>query len=289
MKKCLNIFILIFCCICLCGCANIEYQRVTDDTGQIMDKFTIELDRKKITATVGQSRYEELKKDIKNDIDAYVSVIQNRISNLQREMGGRMDFQNGVSVAGGTWGQETASTDKIFVRVNYLNSEYYRYINNITEDGEDDGGEIVSNWFVSKYIITTSNAFANLEEYEGSHNFYDYYTAKYGEFTMDDVALTQIYGTTDERLKSNADYVENIKGITYHLWEIDSENSAYKTCELQYYYLTAVGTGWYVVALACSVGLVLILLTIHIVKKIRSKKYRTQVVKFSDQVTVDDE
>lgn len=278
MKKYLKVFILIFCCLCLCGCANIEYQRVTDDTGQIMDKFTIELDKREIVGRIGETRYLELKEDIKHDVEEYVSAIQNRITTLQREMGGMMDFQSNVSATSSKWYSVSSTTDQIFVQVNYANSEYYRNIHNISNEGGDsNNGEIVSNWFVSKYIIKTENAFDNIEDLEAGHNYYDFYTGKYGEFDMSEVGLTQIYGTTDDRLKSNADYVENIDGITYHLWEIDSKDAGYKTCELTYYYLTAVGTGWYVVALALSVVLALVLISVWIVKKIKSNRYKKRV------------
>lgn len=284
-KRFLSVFILIICCVVLCSCANIEYQRVTDDNGQIMDKLTIELDRtamlKKMTAT----KYDKLKKDIEKDVTSYVNGIVLRCASLRREYT-NMDFKNGVSAVASEWVTMDGNIDEIFVQVNYANIKFYKLVNGITDDQESSSGsdnEIVSNWFVSKYIMKTSNTFSNIEEYEGDRNFYDYYTNTYDEFNMEDLNLVQIYGTTDSRLKSNADYVEKIDGINYHLWEIDTKDGAYKTCELSYYYLTAVGTGWYVLALGMAVVLAVVLVTIWIVKSVKAKRYKKKVTVVTDE------
>ena len=289
-KRFLSVLILICCMFVMCGCANMEYLRVVDDNGQIMDKFTLELDRKDIISKIGTTRYDELQKDIKLDLKNYTDNINNRRLELQREYGGQKDFLNGVGVAVSEWFALNATTDQIFVQVNYASIEYYKLINNISDDGsKEDNNEIVSNWFVSKYIIKATNTFSNLEELGGEDNYFDYYTGHYPEFSMDDVNLTQIYGTTDSRLKSNADYVEKIEGINYHLWEIDAKNGAYKTCELSYYYLTAVGTGWYIIALALSIALAVILIVVYVVKTVKAKKYKEKIIIPLDQIDRDDE
>ncbi len=289
-KRLLSVLILICCMFVMCGCANMEYLRVVDDNGQIMDKFTLELDRKDIISKIGTTRYDELQKDIKLDLKNYTDNINNRRLELQREYGGQKDFLNGVGVAVSEWFALNATTDQIFVQVNYASIEYYKLINNISDDGsKEDNNEIVSNWFVSKYIIKATNTFSNLEELGGEDNYFDYYTGHYPEFSMDDVNLTQIYGTTDSRLKSNADYVEKIEGINYHLWEIDAKNGAYKTCELSYYYLTAVGTGWYIIALALSIALAGILIVVYVVKTVKAKKYKEKIIIPLDQIDRDDE
>ena len=289
-KRFLSVFILICCMFVMCGCANMEYLRVVDDNGQIMDKFTLELDRKDIISKIGATRYGELKNSIQSDLEKYADKINSRRTELQREYGGQKDFVNGVAAAASKFFQLNETTDQIFVQVNYASIEYYKLINNISDDGSSEAdNEIVSNWFVSKYIIKASNTFSNLEELGGEDGYFKTYTRDYPEFSMDDVNLTQIYGTTDSRLKSNADYVEKIEGINYHLWEIDAKNGAYKTCELSYYYLTAVGTGWYIIALALSIALAVILIVVYIVKTVNAKKYKEKIIVPLDQIDRDDE
>lgn len=290
-KRFLSVFILICCMFVMCGCANMEYLRVVDDNGQIMDKFTIELDRKDIISKIGATRYyDELQKSIESDLKKYADMINSRRTELQREYGGQKDFVNGVAAAASKFFQLNETTDQIFVQVNYASIEYYKLINNISDDGSSEAdNEVVSNWFVSKYIIKATNTFSNLEELGGEDGYFKTYTRDYPEFSMDDVNLTQIYGTTDSRLKSNADYVEKIEGINYHLWEIDAKNGAYKTCELSYYYLTAVGTGWYIIALALSIALAVILIVVYIVKTVKAKKYKEKIIVPLDQIDRDDE
>jgi len=290
LKKLLKAFILIFCCVMLCGCASVEYQRVTDDLGQIRDKITIELEEDKIVGKIGQRKYDALKADIEHDLENYVSVIQNICVVLQREYAATYDFSEGVQAVASEWYPSGNGKQQIFVQVNYLNSDYYKLVNGIPleDDSKVDDNQIVSNWFVSKYIIKTNNTFSNIEDLEGDRNFYDYYTSTYGEYTIEDVNLVQIYGTTNKRLKSNADYVEKIDGVNYHLWEIDTKNGAYKTCELSYYYLTAVGTGWYVLALGLAGLLAIVLVIIWLVKSSKNKKYK-KVVVTSVESDADDE
>ena len=289
-KRFLSVFILICCMFVMCGCANMEYLRVVDDNGQIMDKFTLELDRKDIISKIGATRYGKLQESIESDLGKYADKINSRRTELQREYGGQKDFVNGVAAAASKFFQLNETTDQIFVQVNYASIEYYKLINNISDSGSSEAdNEVVSNWFVSKYIIKATNTFSNLEELGGEDNYFDYYTGHYPEFSMDDVNLTQIYGTTDSRLKSNADYVEKIEGINYHLWEIDAKNGAYKTCELSYYYLTAVGTGWYIIALALSIALAGILIVVYVVKTVKAKKYKEKIIIPLDQIDRDDE
>lgn len=268
----------------LCSCASIEYQRVTDDNGQIMDKLTIELDRNDILKKMSITKYDKLKKDIEKDVTSYVNGIVLRCANLKREYT-NMDFENGVRAVASEWVTMDRDVDEIFVQVNYANTNYYKLVNGITDDGgsADNDNEIVSNWFVSKYIMKANNTFCNLEELEGNRNFYEYYTNTYNEFSLDDLSLVQIYGTTDSRLKSNADYVEKIDGINYHLWEINTKDGAYKTCELSYYYLTAVGTGWYLLALGMAVVLAIVLIVVCIVKKVKAKRYKKKVTVVTDE------
>ena len=269
----------------MCGCANMEYLRVVDDNGQIMDKFTLELDRKDIISKIGATRYGKLQESIESDLGKYADKINSRRTELHREYGGQKDFVNGVAAAASKFFQLNETTDQIFVQVNYASIEYYKLINNISDDGRSEA----DNGFVSKYIIKATNTFSNLEELGGEDGYFKTYTRDYPEFSMDDVNLTQIYGTTDSRLKSNADYVEKIEGINYHLWEIDAKNGAYKTCELSYYYLTAVGTGWYIIALALSIALAVILIVVYIVKTVKAKMYKEKIIVPLDQIDRDDE
>ncbi len=277
------------CCFFVASCAHIEYQRITDDTGLIMDKIVIELDRSKIIEKIGEEKYINLKNDIREDLKTYVEAITASKLELQRRYEGKIDFINNVLAEQGEWMEADLKTDRIVAVISYANIDFYKLINGIPLEDDssetDDDAEIVSNWFVSKYIIKANNTFTNLESIGGEPSYYDYYSTKYSEFGVQDVSLTQVYGTTDTRLKSNADYIEKIDGINYHLWDIDTQNEGYKTCQLSYYYTTAVGTGWYIVALALSIALALVLITVWIIKVIKAKHYKTKINLTDDTLT----
>lgn len=272
--------ILIVCSLFVfCGCANIEYQRITDDTGQILDKLIIEIDEKEILKKMSNIKLAQLKQDIENDLEDYVLAINYLKPQLQSQYPDK-DFYSGIVAKTTPWINDDSSVWHISIEIMYKDSTYLQCLNgkSDSEESEDKENEIVSNLFISKLMMYSDNVFMGMENVgmDGT-SYYDYYTSNYSEFTVADVNLTQVYGTTDRRLKSNADYKTKIDGINYHLWEIDTAEKGYNSIQLTYYYATAVGTGWYIVALSLSFGLAIILLFVYIIRKVNNKKYRQQV------------
>ena len=261
-----------------CGCANVEYQRITDGVGQILDKLIIELDEKEIIEKVGNVKFATLKQDIEDDLRDYELAINYLKPQLQQKYSD-MDFYTGIIAKTTPWLSD-GKTSRISIEILYKDSTYLQCLNGSesSDSGEKQNNEIVSNLFISKLMMYSDNVFKDMESM-GMHggSYYDYYTTNYSEFTVADVNLTQVYGTADTRLKSNADYKTNIDGINYHLWEIDTAEKGYNSMQLTYYYTTAVGTGWYIVALALSLGLAIILLVVYIIRKINDKKYRQKI------------
>lgn len=278
-KKFLSLILIICSVFVFCGCANIEYQRITDDTGQIIDKLVIELNEKEILQTMSNIELQELKRDIQKDLDNYVVAINYTKPQLQLQYPD-MDFSTGIVAETTPWEYVSQDVSKIYIEIYYKNSDYMLKINgggNQEEDQEnsDSNTEIISDLFISKYMMYSDNVFMGMEEVSmGSQTYFDFYTAKYSDFTVEDVTLTQVYGTTDSRLKSNADYKTTIDGINYHLWEIDTKNGGYNTAKLSYYYTTAIGTGWYLVALALTFVLAFVLLVVYIIRKNDDRKYK---------------
>ena len=282
-KKLSSLILVVFCMVLLCGCANIEYQRVTDDTGKIVDKITVELNEKELASKgMSTAKIQSLKNDIHTDFLKYEIAINTMKSELKaNNTDVNLDYDLGITVQSSGWVPVSQGVSKIYVQVVYLNSVYLQKLNGTedVESEEDDSTQIISNLFISKYMMYADNVFMDVEETLGvdSKNFFEYYSANYDEATIEDVTLTQIYGTTDNRLKSNADYKANIEGINYHLWEIDTKNSGYKTLKLNYYYTTAVGTGWYIVALGISFLMVVVLGVVCFIKKRNDSKYKVKL------------
>lgn len=282
-SKFVRILLVIVCLLLFTGCANIEYQRITDDTGRIIDKIVIEIDESEILERMSKEKLAALKEDINNDIKSYVqSVKQAKQTLKENNTDTSLDYDNGIVIENTGWTLVEGSTYRIMVQMIFENSTYLNKLYGSDNDKESDTEaptEIVSGLFISKYVMYSDNVFSNMEEATSADNknYFDYYSDSYGEFGVKDITLSQMYGTTDTRLKSNADYVENIDGINYHLWEIDTENAGYKTMKLSYYYRTAVGTGWYIVALGLSVGLAILLIMVYIIKVRKDRRYKRKV------------
>lgn len=275
MKNKIFSLILIICSVFVFfGCANIEYQRITDDTGQILDKFIVELDEQAIRTKMSATKLEDLKINIKNDLDEYVRQINNLLPYLQAKYPDK-DFANGIVAKTIPWLSYEDKVCRISIEILYKDSSYLQLLNGSdNEEPEDDNpNEIVKDLFIAKYMMYSNNAFMNMEDSQ----YYKNYSYKYPEFDVSDVNLTQVYGTTDSRLKSNADYKTSIDGINYHLWEVDTENNGYNTMKMSYYYTTAVGTGWYIVALSLSFALAIILIVVYIIKRIQDRKYKQKI------------
>ena len=288
-NKFLVVLVAIFSIFVFSGCANIEYQRITDNTGQIVDRLIIELNDSEIESTVGIEKLTALKQDIERDFNNYVQVINYLKPQLQSD-NPHLDFSTGIIAENSRWMDYDNNTSKITLQIQYKNSEYLKKLNGSDDSEEDDDNtKIVSNLFISKYMMYSPNAFSSLDQMGlNGKNYLEYYSSKYSEFSLEDINLTQVYGTTDDRLKSEADYKETIQGINYHLWEIDTAEDAYKTMELTYYYTTAVGTGWYIVALGLSLGLAIILILVYIIRRHINKKYKIEIIDETNIIEEDD-
>lgn len=280
-NKFFSILLIIICMIIFTGCANVEYQRITDDTGRIIDRLVVEINEEDLLKKISQDKVNELKDDINNDIKAYVfSVKQARDYLHSTNTDPNLNYHDGITIENTGWTVVEGTTYRIMIQMVFENSTYLEKLYGSSDNEENSPNEIISNLFISKYVMYSDNVFKNMEETSGgvdNKNYFDYYSNKYGEFTIKDMNLTQIYGTTDKRLKSNADYVEIIEGINYHLWEIDTENAGYKTMQLSYYYRTAVGTGWYILALGISIALAILLIIVYIIKARKDNMYKEKV------------
>ena len=288
-NKIFSILLILVWMFIFTGCANIEYQRITDDTGKIVDKLVVEINEEELLKHITREKLDKLKDDIRIDMKSYVYSVKQVRDNLQSSNTDvNLNYAEGITVEHTGWTLVEGTTYRIIVQMIFQNSTYLEKLYGGSEDGEnaETPSEVISNLFVSKYVMYSDNVFSNLEETTGgmdNKNYFDYYSQEYGEFGVEDLTLTQMYGTTDSRLKSNADYTENIDGINYHLWEINTENAEYKTMKLSYYYTTAVGTGWYIVALAISIGLAILLIMVYIIRVAKDRRYRKKV-SIEDQI-----
>lgn len=282
-KKIFCSLILVFCSVIFTGCVNVEYQRRVDDFGRILDKITIELNYNELTSKgYNEDDVVYLLNHIKEDLHTnYIAVIENRLKSLQQvnpivynSLRNKVDIGVVTRVI-----DSTSRIYKVSVEILFASSEVMQMVYGIENDESQDqpAFDTQVDTFITKYVQTSDNAFGDVTTLEFSNeNLYNKYSALCPDFNDQAVTLTQIYGSTNDRLNSNADYVETIEGFKCHLWEL-SVNQA-KDFQLEFYYNSPTTSNWYILALAISVFVVLILAVIAVILKYKKSKYIQKVV-----------
>ncbi len=274
--KYFSLILVLSCVVILSGCANIEYQRLVDDFGQILDKITVEIDETKLPSDVNVNT---LVGKVKDDLSKYyVNPMRQRLAVFKVEH--PVEYHQLVDYVSINDPIESVENGvhKITVETVFASSDVmaFMYGYDSTDTDGDSGLTESKNFFIKKYTQTTDNVFGDITQIEFSgENLFDKYVEFVGEeYGASDVTLTQIYGSTDSRMHSNADETINYNGFTCHLWEFSGDNSS---GQLMFYYLTANPTGWYVLAIVLTILVVLIIVVCYIIKK-RKNKYKSKVV-----------
>ena len=275
-KRVLCSLIMIVVCFVLTGCVNVEYQRRVDDEGRILDKITIELDYDKLVEKgYDDTKIMSLLDDIRLDLQQnYVTPISLRLEQIKQH---DAILYNKV-MAGMTYTpvptkvvEPELKVYKVSAEVLYQSSEIMSIIYQTQNDESGDGVVTQVEPFLTKYVQTSENVFGDVTTLTiNSENFYEAYSADYPEFSDEDVMLTQIYGSTNHRLKSNADTSQLVEDYMCHLWEFSIDEA--KTFELEFYYLSPTASSWYILALALAGASVVVLMIIYCIKRKRSKK-----------------
>lgn len=274
--KYLSLILVLSCVVLLAGCANIEYQRLVDDFGQILDKITVEIDSSKLASDINaETLVEWVKTDLRND---YVRPMEYRLLQYQYAHPTEYhEFREKVRI-----GEPVASLDngvyKISVETVFASSDVMRYLYGYDASTSDDSSGLTESktFFIKKYTQTSDNVFGDITQIEfNGENLYQKYAGYVGdEYDASDITLTQIYGSSDSRMHTNATETIDYNGFTCHLWEFSGDNSSGK---LMFYYVTANPTGWYVLALAITAVTVLLVVAVYFVKH-RNNKYKSKVV-----------
>ena len=114
---------------------------------------------------------------------------------------------------------------------------------------------------------TTENQTQNTYE-EGTSSVavaeWDYsYAIEAPTITDTDVKWNLILVNRDNYLPDN--YIETINGVKCHLWEMGVDDL---DKQLEFYYVTAVGTGWYIIAIGVALVVLIVLgISYAVIKK----------------------
>lgn len=252
-----KILLLAFCLIIIfftTGCASIEYTRAVNNNGEILDAVSVKLDNSKITSA--GYNINEVKNYIETKMQNYLLAIKN--SFIERDDDLTSLEKNSVlnNIKYGVTEKDNYIIAS-FVFNNYSTFKYFYGLHLLTED--DDNSTKVQEFLVTKTINSGKTIFSSENAKFITNEFVSYFN---NDFTINDANLIYTYGTSSNTLYSDATNKFYLDGINYHQWIIDDINQ-----EITTYTLQANALNWYVLALALTFILLIILYLISIFKK----------------------
>lgn len=277
LRKILTTFSMVLMSIfVLTGCAKIESFRIVNPDYSIIDELVITLDRSKLDKV---GKYDKVKSSVLSDMYTFKGYVDDWVDEL--EVGYpeiHKLFEKGITC------EIVTSQDSMFKFVmTFSGIEYFRFFYGLecaTEELQDimsseeyhkamnDIGPFVSKMsageyktenmglFLYKYymfgdsgLMSGINTFGKDIESSGAS-----YVEKYSNmthYTLDDVEITQAFTYPDETIRSNADDIETVGGMTFMSWDLSDKDDGF---QMMMYYVGARPTAWYVLALVVTIG-----------------------------------
>lgn len=254
----------IFCLLILCslilftGCASIEYERIISSDGTILDAVSVKLDEEKITSAGFD--LESAKSDVKNKMNNYllqiVNAFQTRSDNLT--LIDKLAVMNNISYS------VLEQNNYIIASIKFKNYNAFKYFYglHLIED-TGDNTKIVEDFLVNKYVTTGKTIYSTADAQLITNDFLAYFDNK---FTLDDSSLSYVFGTSSDKLYSDATNHFSLNGINFHQWIIDDVNQ-----EINTYTLRANPVNWYLLALGLTFVLIVILFIVSLFCKNKNK------------------
>lgn len=250
-KSMLSLIMVLLCTIMLCGCAQVDYSRFIDKTGQITDRIVVEIDDKAMKyCTLSK---QDLYRNVTNDLENYYiqpieDFVSSYVSNPYIVLENRVEIQNGIHTNVEILGSKIVA--EVVFQSNRIFNIYYDTITDSDDDQEQDV-EFREGTFVNKYVTTSTNAFAILQTDTLKNIISKYKNYFVGHYDLKDVILTQVYASPNTEIHSNADEIETTQGIKMHQWTIDSSNLDF---QLEFYTVSPHTVTWYILALVVTFG-----------------------------------
>lgn len=296
--------------VILTGCANIEYYRVVDGYGYIMEKLVIDIDKEAIKNAFPVNTNQEinkLKSKIEDDFKAFELRINkwkednfSQYPKLYEELVNDITIDAPVIILNGgdikatlTLGFKSEKVFYIFYGIAEITNEeneIVEYVPALNDYGpflaefedvrvENDG------FFTYKYDVRNSKSIADALDREEGDEYYLGFVDKYGDYfhnvyDINDVLLYQVFGYPDNKLHSNADVEGKEGGINLFKWKIDitADNN------LEIYKVAANRHLWYIVAIAVAVVSVIV-----IGANLKKGKVKEEVKKVTNENDIEDE
>ncbi len=210
LKKVLGCLVFMILALCLCGCADVQYSLTKLSDGTCTEVYTISLDKATIVSRIGTARYNNLKQQIKEDMEEDLLTFVHKCSTLEPEeqeyISSNFSFVRG-------WNGETYT-----LQLNFTNT-YVMYLYHEKLPVGDDGmvllteNEFYDTYSYSFYTVYNDITEADLLPYE----------LMYPEFDRNDVDCYYSYSTDSHRWHSKGATVTKNGSLTTHQWHLTAD------------------------------------------------------------------
>ncbi len=279
-KKLLLLALLVFFGVFLTGCADITYSRVLHPNGAVEDKVVVFLDTEKLASAniSAVSLKADIETDLQNLYFANISTYKNHLKNIATPESLLEAEQIVFGIEPETENHQIVATIQFKTRsafnnyTNFLQQFQPPPTNEETEEeNENSDIEISKTFFYTIQKQSTSTVFSE-ELFINLGPQVLKYNTKYakGGLSFTDLNFSQIYGNSDKRLKSNADYSAIINNIKLHEWRISHPLSDNKP--MLFYTFVPNTYNWYLSALALSMAVAIVVMVAGIIKNKTKEK-----------------
>lgn len=259
----------LLCLILLCtvflfaGCATIEYDRIVLEDGTILDAVSVKLDNQKIENA--GFNVNDAKEGVKTKMSNYLLQVVNTFK--AREDG--LSSIEKYAVLNNLTYSVTENNDYIIASIKFKNYNTFKYFYglHLVEDTDKNEPDKVEEFLINKYVNTGKTIFSTDDAKYITNDFIAYFDNK---FSLDDTNLSYVFGTSEDKLYSNANYQYSLNGINFHQWIINDINQ-----EISTYTIVPKPVNWYLLALGLTFVLIVILYVISLFTKKKSNKQLT--------------
>ena len=259
----------LLCLILLCtvflfaGCATIEYDRIVLEDGTILDAVSVKLDNEKIENA--GFNVNDAKEGVKTKMGNYLLQVINTFK--AREDG--LSSIEKYAVLNNLTYSVTENNDYIIASIKFKNYNTFKYFYglHLVEDTDKNEPDKVEEFLINKYVNTGKTIFSTDDAKYITNDFIAYFDNK---FSLDDTNLSYVFGTSEDKLYSNANYQYSLNGINFHQWIINDINQ-----EISTYTIVPKPVNWYLLALGLTFVLIVILYVISLFTKKKSNKQLT--------------
>lgn len=285
------IFVMLVCVTTFFGCADVEFIRAVDSSSTIIDKIVISLDESKVNKA-GYDLY-TAKDKITNDMIGFRrSVDQWKESQFGEypelfenvKYGIKVEVTNTPNSSQVSLAIEFANWQMFGLFYGYAEAEDFEYTKFLEDKGpfiknilNADYEENEYGLFLINYSILKSAGITNsVEDFQvNGVNYYNEYKEYFhNQYGLEDINISQIFAYPDDRIRSNADDSDVQGDLTLLRWEFNDKLDDF---EMKIYKITANSSTWYILALALSIIVGIILFVVI------KKKTKGQVVQLIEK------